>query len=212
MKRVAFVLVALAALGVAGYALFMYGTQPLGARVHPEMRAEFEARPGAIYAHIFGASVALLLGPLQFLNGLRAARPTLHRALGWAYLALGVFVGGLAGLYVAFFAFGGTVSTSGFALLAVLWLYTGARAVLTAKARDFGAHRRWMVRNFALALAAVTLRIGLGIGFASGLAFETFYPPLAWLSWVPNLLLAEWLLARERWGRNEPVASGAPRG
>jgi uncharacterized membrane protein len=183
---------------VAGYALFTYGTQPLGARVHPQMRAEFEARPVAIYAHIFGASVALLLGPLQFLKGLRAARPGLHRALGWAYLALGVGVGGLAGLYVAFFAFGGAVSTSGFAVLAVVWLYTGARAVLAAKRRDFDTHRRWMVRNFALALAAVTLRIGLGIGFGSGLPFEVFYPPLAWLSWVPNLLLAELLLWRER--------------
>ncbi len=198
MKRVGFALVAVLSVLVAGYALFMYGTQPLGARVHPQMRAEFEARPVAIYAHIFGASVALLLGPVQFLKGLRVARPALHRALGWAYLALGVFVGGLAGLYVAFFAFGGAVSTSGFAVLAVVWLYTGARAVLTAKARDFDAHRRWMVRNFALALAAVTLRIGLGIGFGSGLAFEVFYPPLAWLSWVPNLLLAELLLSRER--------------
>lgn len=196
MARVAFVLVALASVGVAGYALFAYGARPLGAGVHPDMRTEFEARPVAIYAHIFGAAVALILGPFQFLTGLRAARPALHRALGWAYLALGVGVGGIAGLYVAFFAFGGAVSVSGFAVLAVLWLYTGARAVFAAKRHDFAAHRRWMVRNFALALAAVTLRVGLGVGFASGLAFEAFYPPLAWLSWVPNLLVAELVLAR----------------
>ena len=47
-----------------------------------------------------------------------------------------------------------------------------------------------MVINFALTFAAVTLRTGLGIGFASGTPFEVFYPYLAWLCWVPNLLVA----------------------
>jgi hypothetical protein len=36
----------------------------------------------------------------------------------------------------------------------------------------------------------VTLRIGLGIGFGSGIPFEIFYPYLAWICWVPNLLVA----------------------
>lgn len=63
MARAGFALLALAGLGVAGYALVAYGTRPLGAGVHPDMRTEFEARPVAIYAHIFGAAVALLLGP-----------------------------------------------------------------------------------------------------------------------------------------------------
>ena len=47
-----------------------------------------------------------------------------------------------------------------------------------------------MVINFSLTFAAVTLRIGLGIGFASGIPFEIFYPSLAWICWVPNLLVA----------------------
>jgi hypothetical protein len=47
-----------------------------------------------------------------------------------------------------------------------------------------------MFINFALTFAAVTLRTGLGIGFASGTPFEVFYPYLAWICWVPNLLVA----------------------
>ena len=79
---------------------------------------------------------------------------------------------------------------AGFGLLAVVWLYTGARAILTARSHQFSAHQRWMVRNFGLTLAAVSLRDGLGIGFGLGLQFETFHPSLAWLSWVRSLLVA----------------------
>jgi hypothetical protein len=55
-----------------------------------------------------------------------------------------------------------------------------------------------MVRNFALTFAAVTLRLYLPLGFASGLRFEDFYPAVAWLCWVPNLLFVEWVTLRSR--------------
>ena len=51
-----------------------------------------------------------------------------------------------------------------------------------------------MFINFALTFAAVTLRIGLGIGFATGIPFEVFYPLLAWICWIPNLIVAIVLL------------------
>lgn len=53
-----------------------------------------------------------------------------------------------------------------------------------------------MTRNYALTFAAVTLRIYMGLFFAVGLDFEEFYPSLAWLCWVPNLILVEWWLLR----------------
>lgn len=83
---------------------------------------------------------------------------------------------------------------------AAAWLFTGLRAYQTARARQFVAHRAWMIRNFALALAAVTLRVQLGTGIASGLSFETVYATVAWASWVPNALVAEWLIRRTRGG------------
>jgi hypothetical protein len=52
-----------------------------------------------------------------------------------------------------------------------------------------------MIRSAALTLAAVTLRIYLPIGSAT-VGFEASYPIICWLAWVPNLMLAEWILRR----------------
>jgi uncharacterized membrane protein len=196
MRRRAYTALCVLSLGVAAYALVIYGLRPLGAAVHPQMRATFEAHRLGIYAHIFASVFALALGPFQFSARLRATRLALHRWLGRLYLGVGVLIGGLAGLYMAFHAFGGLASQLGFACLALAWLYSGARAYAAVRAGDIASHRRWMVRNFALAFAAVTLRIYLPAAMASGAAFELAYPAIAWLCWVPNLLVAELLFNR----------------
>jgi uncharacterized membrane protein len=183
-------------LGVAGYAIAVYGLLPLGSVVHPDMQITYEAERLGIYMHVFASSFALLIGPWQFSARLRAQRPVVHRWMGRFYLGFGVLIGGMAGLYMAFHAFGGVVARSGFGLLAILWLYTGLRAYLAIRARDVTAHRRWMVRNFALAFAAVTLRLWLPGSVASGIPFEAAYPVIAWLCWVPNLVVAERIFNR----------------
>ena len=43
---------------------------------------------------------------------------------------------------------------------------------LTARARRFDEHRRWMIRSFALTFAAVTLRLYLPLGMMAGLSFN----------------------------------------
>lgn len=198
MRLAGYVTLVLLSLGVAGYALVAYGFFPLGAAVHPFLRPSFEARRVAVYAHVFSALFALALGPFQFAARLRAARPALHRALGRAYLGLGVLAGGLAGLYLSFHAFGGPLSRLGFGALALAWLYTGARAFAAIRARRIADHRRWMVRNFALTFAAVTLRLWIPLSFLAGAPFERAYPVIAWACWVPNLLVAELALRRAR--------------
>lgn len=196
MRVAGFVALVVVSLAVAAYAIAVYGFLPVGALVHPDMRATFAAHPVGIYAHVFGAAVALALGPFQFLSTLRDRRPVLHRRLGRLYLGVGVLVGGLAGLFMAFHAFGGLPSRLGFACLAVAWLYSGSCAYLAVRARDFMAHRRWMVRNFALTFAAVMLRLYLPASVALGAAFEVAYPIIAWLCWLPNLIAAELLFNR----------------
>jgi hypothetical protein len=194
MQKFSLAALALLSFAVAGYALLAYGLFPIGAAVHPDMQASFAAHKLAVYAHVFGSAVALVAGPLQFWSRLRASRPRLHRTLGTLYLAVGVGLGGLAGLALSAQAYGGLASTLGFACLALAWLYTGVHALGAAQSRDFVAHRRWMIRNFSLSFAAVTLRLWLPSSLAAGIPFETAYPAIAWLCWLPNLIVAEWLL------------------
>ena len=178
--------------GVAGYAAFAYGVLPLGSLVHPDMKANFLAHPTGIYTHAFAASVALALGPFQFSARLRKNYAGLHRWLGRTYLVVGVLVGGLAGLYMSRYAFGGLPARLGFGLLASCWLYTGVRAYVAVRRGAIHEHRKWMVRNFSLTFAAVTLRLYLALSMVAGIEFSLAYPIIAWLCWVPNVLFAEW--------------------
>ncbi len=203
LRRARAAVLYLAAFGVAGYALVAYGFLPLGSLVHPDMRASFLAHKLGIYSHVFASIVALALGPFQFSPRLRARRPRLHRACGRLYLGVGVGIGGLAGLYMARFAFGGVVSTLGFSLLAACWLLTGWRAFAAIRRGAVAEHREWMTRNFALTLAAVTIRLYLPIGSVLGVPFEITYPAVTWLCWLPNLAVAEGWIRSSR-----PVAIG----
>lgn len=197
MKRFVSACVYALALGVAAYAIWAYAFLPLGKLMGPEMRANFLAHRIGIYTHVFAATAALILGPLQFSAWLRRRHPRLHRMSGRVYLGVGVGCGGAAALYMSTFAYGGAAAKLGFATLAAAWLYTGFRAYRAIRAGAVAEHRRWIVRNFALTLAAVTLRIYLPISGLSGVPFALAYPVIAWLCWVPNLLVAEWAFARK---------------
>lgn len=194
---------------VALYAAVAYGLLPNGPPLHPEMKASFALNKAGLHIHVFAALVALAIGPLQFSTRLRARFPLWHRRLGKIYLGFGVGVGGLSGLYMAFFAFGGVPARLGFAMLALAWLYTGWRAYTAIRAGDIASHRAWMLRNFALTLAAVTLRLYLPVSMLLGAPFEAAYAAIAWLCWVPNLAIAH-LMSKS--GQKAPKSVGSSHG
>jgi uncharacterized membrane protein len=162
-----------------------------------EQRAVYVAHTAGITTHVAGAMLAALLGPFQLLRKSTTRRYVrLHRWVGRVYL-VGVLVGGLGGLYMAPLAYGGLSTRVGFSLLAGLWLFTGGMAYARIRAKQIEAHRQWMIRNYALTFAAVTLRLWLiGLQALAGVPQLEAYLTVAWLSWVPNLLIAEWLVDR----------------
>ncbi|HEX2853402.1 MAG TPA: DUF2306 domain-containing protein [Opitutaceae bacterium] len=194
MKKAAIWVITLLCVAVAGYAIYSYALLPPGSTVAPAMKATYQAHRARILIHVFCAAVALVTGPFQFFPGIRRRR-AIHRRIGYVYFSA-VLTGGIAGLAMAFIAYGGLVSKLGFGALAVLWLYTAAMALLAIRKKSYAAHEVWAIRCFALTFAAVTLRLYLGAFFAMGLSFDDFYPALSWLCWVPNLLLVEWIILR----------------
>jgi uncharacterized membrane protein len=143
--------------------------------------------------HAGGGILALSLGPWGFWGALRNKYLYLHRWTGRIYL-LAVLVGSIAGLYMAATAFGGLATRIGFGMLGALWLTTGAMAYLRIRQGNVQVHREWMIRNYALTFSAVTLRVWLPLLVALGYKFPHAYATVAWLSWIPNLLVAELII------------------
>ncbi|MGY1637843.1 DUF2306 domain-containing protein [Geodermatophilus sp. SYSU D00742] len=201
--------IALSALAIAVFTPLPYLLTPLadlgadGRGVAGNYVDESSLVQGALYLHVVSGGLALLLSPLQFATRLRTRAPHVHRAIGRVTVA-SIAVAGVAGLLLAPHNLAGPVGTAGFGLLAVLWLACAATAFRAVRRRDVAAHRRWMVRTFALTYAAVTLRLWLLVliggqtalaGVDAGVAFDRAYLLVPFLSWVPNLLVAEWYLA-----------------
>jgi uncharacterized membrane protein len=158
-------------------------------------------------AHATGAAVALLVLPLQLLLASRKPWRSVHRAIGRIYVC-GVTIGAGAGLLMAPESFGGAAAGLGFASLALTWLFCTWAGVLAARAGDLSAHKTWMIQSTALTLSALTLRLYLPIPELLGFAYREGYQLIAWACWVPNLALANLLLARR--ARHSPTARVVP--
>lgn len=201
LARIGWTILLLLCLGVVAYSA-RYLLHP------PRSPAEALGNPLGVpwlWIHIAGSVVALTLGAFQFLPALRRGRVKPHRWIGRTYV-LGCLVGGTAGLILATGSWAGPVATAGFGGLALIWIAVNLLGWRAAVQGRFVAHRHWMIRSWALTLAAVTLRIYLPLVEISGLPFPPAYQAISFLAWVPNLILAElWL--RRRVG-TEPVVSG----
>lgn len=209
-SRVWFVWLTLTSVAIAVYAPLPYLTSSLtslAAEPAGGLAGNYVSRPAAIqaalYVHIVAGGLALGLSPLQFAARLRARAPQWHRAVGRVAIAAMV-VGGLSGMVLSTVNQAGPVGTAGFGLLGALWVIFPVLGLLAVRRGDVRTHRRWMIRGFALTYAGVTLRLWLVLllgaqgvaGVAPDVAFERAYVLMPFLSWVPNLVVAELFLRR----------------
>jgi len=153
----------------------------------------------AFYVHVFTSIFLLLAGFTQFSTRLLKQYPGVHRTMGKLYVFVLLFLSGPAGFLLAIKANGGIWSQLAFTTLAVLWWWFTWQAWRSILAGRIKIHQDFMWRSFALTLSAVTLRSWKWL-----IVFVWAPPPMdtyrlvAWLGWVPNLLLVEWWIRRQK--------------
>jgi uncharacterized membrane protein len=153
----------------------------------------------AFFVHVFSSMFVLIAGFTQFSPNLLTNYKKLHRIIGKIYVIDILFITGPASFIMALLANGGISSRIAFTLLAILWMATTALAWRTAMSRQFTAHKEWMMRSYALTLSALTLRAWkwLLIALFHLRPLDT-YMIVAWMGFVPNLLVAEYLIRKAR--------------
>ena len=161
----------------------------------------------AFFVHVFTSIFVLAAGFTQFSPGILRRYKTIHRTMGKCYIVIILFVTGPASFIMALLANGGITSRIAFTSLSLLWMYSTAKAWQTVKAKQYAQHRNWMYRSYALTLSAVTLRAWKWLLiFLFHLRPLDAYKLVAWLGFVPNLLVAEWIIRKYCFDLTSPAA------
>lgn len=151
----------------------------------------------AFYIHISSSILVVLTGPLQFVKAMRRSYLQFHRTLGKVYVGAILALAAPSGLYMAWYANGGTWSQVGFSILSVLWFAFTFMAYRSVRERNITAHRQWMVRSYALSFSAITLRLYVALlSTYTNFDHDFIVVVTAWINWIPNLIVAELIIRR----------------
>lgn len=195
MRRLAWYFLVMQAIGFGLYPLMFLLTDMSGGLLStkPATLLENQAWQFFFYLHIIAGGLALLIGWSQFSTGIRRRWISFHRLIGRVYL-VAVLLSGFSGLFIARYATGVLVASLGFSSLAICWLGLTGMGYHAVRQRRIASHHGWMIRSYCITCAAVTLRFWIPLFSLLEIEFAVAYPIISWLSWVPNLLVDEWLV------------------
>ncbi len=194
------ILLAASAIGIAVYSAEPYLVGDVERNRIP-LNDLFASHYVSIAVHAIPSSLALLIGPFQFVTWIRVRHPKAHRISGQVYM-VSIVLGSIAALFAATYSVSGFSVQVAFYILTAAWLYTLYQAYTTIRRGEVQLHRVWMIRNYALTFAAVSLRIYLMTGLAlqesffPSLSFDDVYHASAWASLVVNVLIAEYFIVQ----------------
>ncbi|MEV0799142.1 DUF2306 domain-containing protein [Kribbella sp. NPDC050281] len=165
-----------------------------------------DASPAPVVLHVVAAAVYVVAGAFQFPARVRRAHRTWHRRAGRVLVGAGLVVAG-SGLWMTLFYPGAPGGDLLWSVRLVVGSVMAASIVLgftAIRRRDIAGHRAWMIRAYALAVAAGTQTITEGVG--EGLFGTSDLSTAVSVSsgWVINAAVAEWIIRRQRTNRRKP--------
>lgn len=153
----------------------------------------------AFYFHIAFSLIVLFTGAFQFIKVDSMRIKKVHRSLGKIYVFTVLIVSAPSGLIMAFYANGGIIAKISFVITAILWWIFTFRAFRFIIKKEIALHQKNMLRSYALTLSAITLRIYvLVLPYFIHLYGKEMYATVAWLSWIPNLIVTETLICNKK--------------
>jgi hypothetical protein len=149
----------------------------------------------SFFTHVYTSIFTVFIGFVQFSKTLRNKFPLVHRNIGKCYIGIILIFSGPTGLVMGVHANGGFYSKLSFCILSVLWIFFTLLAYVHARKKNWVLHKNYMYRSYALTLSAVSLRLfkWMIVGAFSLPPMDT-YQIVAWLGWVINLLIAEYII------------------
>lgn len=78
--------------------------------------------------------------------------------------------------------------------MALFWFFTTLFAFTSIKKGNVIKHQKLMIYSYAACFSAVTLRIWLPILISTLGGFLPAYRVVAWLSWIPNIIVAYFII------------------
>ena len=153
----------------------------------------------ATILHLIPALIIFGLGPLQFIRPIRKRYLKFHRWCGRLYIVAGLIAaatGFFLGVFYPFMGLQGQGFNEAMAVmvLSVYVLICLVKAYTTIRARQFAAHREWMIRSFALMLGVATQRVFVALLMAStDVGIQVLFGTAAWMA------LAVQVAAMELW-------------
>jgi len=162
-------------------------------RNSPPFDAEFGRHPFLTLIHILPGALFMILGPFQFIPGIRSRYLRFHRLSGRIYIA-SAYIIGISALIMSFVLspIGGINQAVATILFAILFLVSLSKAWWHILRRRIALHREWMIRAFSIGLAIGTIRPLMVLFFAfSGLPPQVFFGTAFWIGFTIHALAAE---------------------
>ena len=166
----------------------------------------------ALVGHILFAAVINIAGALQLIPGIRNRFPAFHRWNGRLFV-LAAFTQAITGIYLTLWVgnlVGDTTQHVVAVLGALLLIFCAVMALRFAMQRDFTTHRRWALRLFLVASAALFIRVGFAVTLVLlgpiGFDSTTFTGSMVTFWSIAQYLLPLGVLELYLWAQDRPGA------
>lgn len=147
-----------------------------------------------MYVHVAFACIAMASGLVNFSNRFFEKSRRFHRINGYVYI-VSVLLVVLTSGYMAPYATGGKISSMGFNVLNMTWLFISITALIQIKKKRMIRHRNWMIRSYAfcftnMSIHLITSLFHQGFGFVYITSYTIgIYGSIALLLVIPEIII-----------------------